>query len=433
MRMIDIIELKKNKQALTSEQMHYVIDGYCKGSIPDYQMSAFLMTIYFNGLTDLEVMDLTREMIASGKVIDLSAINGIVVDKHSTGGVGDKTTLVLAPLVAACDVFVAKMSGRGLGHTGGTIDKLESIDGFDVNLKEDEFIEQVNKIHLALIGQSEQLALADKKIYALRDVTGSVDCMELIASSIMSKKIASGSDAILLDVKYGNGAFMKNIDEAKRLGKMMIAIGQHFNKDTRVIISSMQQPLGLAIGNSLEVKEAIATLKGEGPADLLSLCMKMASIMLIQAKRCQNEQEAMKLLKNVLDNGLALAKFKEMVKFQHGNVLMIDNPDLFKKAKLVKPIIACDDGYVKYIDAKGLGNVVMKLGGGRQKKDDPIDHSVGIVLNKKIGDYCQKGDILAYVHANDVFDDELLIEVIEAYQIVDSFVEKVILIDQILV
>lgn len=433
MRMVDLIELKKNKHSLTEKQMHFIIDGYCRGLIPDYQMSAFLMTVCFNGLSKNEIIYLTKEMINSGEIIDLSAIKGIKVDKHSTGGVGDKTSLIIGPLVAACNVPVAKMSGRGLGHTGGTLDKLESIPGFEIHLSKEDFIKQVNEINLAIIGQSENLVLADQKIYALRDVSATVDCMALIASSIMSKKIAAGSDAILLDVKYGNGAFMKTVDEAKILAKTMQEIGEYFNKDVCITISNMNQPLGKAIGNTLEVIEAIKTLKGDGPEDLLELCLKSASLMLIQAKRCNDETEALKLLQDVLKKGLALEKFKEMVKYQHGDFRYIENPDLFELAKFILPVKTKKTGYIKALDAKALGIASMKLGGGRQTKEDPIDHSVGIVLNKKIGDKCNDGDILAYLYTNQKNVGAIVDEVISAYQIVDFFVDKPILIDEILV
>lgn len=433
MRMVDLIELKKNKHSLTEKQMHFIIDGYCRGLIPDYQMSAFLMTVCFNGLSKNEIIYLTKEMINSGEIIDLSAIKGIKVDKHSTGGVGDKTSLIIGPLVAACNVPVAKMSGRGLGHTGGTLDKLESIPGFEIHLSKEDFINQVNEINLAIIGQSENLVLADQKIYALRDVSATVDCMALIASSIMSKKIAAGSDAILLDVKYGNGAFMKTVDEAKILAKTMQEIGEYFNKDVCITISNMNQPLGKAIGNTLEVIEAIKTLKGDGPEDLLELCLKSASLMLIQAKRCNDETEALKLLQDVLKKGLALEKFKEMVKYQHGDFRYIENPDLFELAKFILPVKTKKTGYIKALDAKVLGIASMKLGGGRQTKEDPIDHSVGIVLNKKIGDKCNDGDILAYLYTNQKNVAAIVDEVISAYQIVDFFVDKPILIDEILV
>ena len=361
------------------------------------------------------------------------AIAGVKVDKHSTGGVGDKTSLVLGPMVAACGVKVAKMSGRGLGHTGGTLDKLESIPGLQIQISKDDFIKQVNEIGIAIIGQSATLVPADQKMYALRDVTATVDCIPLIASSIMSKKLASGSDTILLDVKYGEGAFMQTKEEAKRLAQTMIEIGQHLGKDTRAAISNMNQPLGKAIGNSLEVIEAIDTLNGSGPEDLLNLCLEAGSHMLVQAKKCKNEESALKMLKRVIDTGQALDKFKEMVKYQHGNDEYIGNPELFTKAKLIIEVKAKQAGYIQTLEAKTLGIVSMKLGGGRQTKDDVIDHSVGIILNKKVGDQCKVGEVLAYIHANNEVSDELINELYGAYKIVDFFVEKPILIDEILV
>lgn len=433
MRMVDLIELKKNKQVLTKEQIHFIIEGYCNQRIPDYQMSALLMAICFNGLTKQETALLTDEMIHSGEVIDLTAIEGIKVDKHSTGGVGDKTSLVLGPMVAACGVKVAKMSGRGLGHTGGTLDKLESIPGFNIKVNKEDFVKQVNEIGIAIIGQSTNLVPADQKMYALRDVTATVDCTALIASSIMSKKLASGSDTILLDVKYGKGAFMKTKEEARNLAYTMIEIGQHLGKDTRAAISDMNQPLGNAIGNSLEVIEAINTLKGKGPKDLLDLCLEAGSHMLVQAKRCQSEIEALQLLKQVIADGSALNKLKEMVYYQHGNIDVIDNPKLFKQAKIILPVKVKKEGYIKELEAKALGIISMKLGGGRLTKDDTIDHSAGIILNKKIGDYCNSEDVLAYLYTDKEIGHELIEEFYSAYQIVDFFVEKPTLIDEILV
>lgn len=433
MRMVDLIELKKNNHELTKEQIHFIIKGYNDGNIPDYQMSAFLMAICFNELSKHETAILTDEMLHSGEIIDLSEIAGVKVDKHSTGGVGDKTSLVLGPMVAACGVKVAKMSGRGLGHTGGTLDKLESIPGLQIQISKDDFIKQVNEIGIAIIGQSATLVPADQKMYALRDVTATVDCIPLIASSIMSKKLASGSDTILLDVKYGEGAFMQTKEEAKRLAQTMIEIGQHLGKDTRAAISNMNQPLGKAIGNSLEVIEAIDTLNGSGPEDLLNLCLEAGSHMLVQAKKCKNEESALKMLKRVIDTGQALDKFKEMVKYQHGNDEYIGNPELFTKAKLIIEVKAKQAGYIQTLEAKTLGIVSMKLGGGRQTKDDVIDHSVGIILNKKVGDQCKVGEVLAYIHANNEVSDELINELYGAYKIVDFFVEKPILIDEILV
>lgn len=433
MRMVDLIELKKNGHELNRGQLHFIIKGYTDGMIPDYQMSAFLMTICFNGLNKEETAIFTDEMLHSGEIIDLSAIKGMKVDKHSTGGVGDKTSLVLGPMVAACGVKVAKMSGRGLGHTGGTVDKLQSIPNMCMQIGKDDFIRQVNDIGLAIIGQSADLVPADQKIYALRDVSATVDCTALIASSIMAKKLASGSDAILLDVKYGEGAFMKTKEDAIILAKTMIEIGKRLNKDTRATISNMNQPLGNAIGNSLEVIEAINTLKGEGPADLMDLCLEAGSHMLVQAKRCDNEIEGVKLLKQVIKDGSALKKLKEMVIYQHGKGEYIDNPGLFEQAKIILPIKAINEGYIQNLNAKRLGIISMKLGGGRLTKEDIIDYRVGIILNKKIGDYCKKGDILGYLYANHEVDQELIDEFYDAYKIVDYFVKKPIQIDEILV
>ena len=433
MRMVDLIELKKQNKELTDQQIHYIVSGYTDGSIPDYQMSAFLMAVCFNGLSKRETATLTIEMTNSGDVIDLSQIKGIKVDKHSTGGVGDKTSLVLGPIVAACNVNVAKMSGRGLGHTGGTLDKLESIPGFNIQVEKDDFIKQVNDIKLAIIGQSASLVPADKKMYALRDVTGTVSCVPLIASSIMSKKIASGADAILLDVKYGEGAFMKNIHDAKILAKTMIDIGKHLGRDTRATISNMNQPLGNAIGNSLEVIEAINTLNGNGPSDLLELCLQAGSNMLVQAKVVDDENIAYQMLKKTIDDGSALNKLKEMVKYQGGDTSYIDNPDKFPKAKYITPIYPKTDGYVKRVEADSLGIVSMKLGGGRLTKDDDIDHSVGLILNKKIGDYIELDEPLLYVHSNQELTPELIKEIHDSYQIVSSKIEKPVLIDEILV
>lgn len=433
MRMVDIIELKKQGHTLTKEQIHYVVAGYTSGSIPDYQMSALLMAICFQGLDKEETAALTMEMTNSGDVIDLQAIAGIKVDKHSTGGVGDKTSLVLGPIVAACGAKVAKMSGRGLGHTGGTLDKLESIPGLQIQIEKEDFIKQVNDIGIAIIGQTASLVPADRKMYALRDVTGTVSCIPLIASSIMSKKIASGSDAILLDVKYGEGAFMKTKEEANVLARTMIEIGNHLGRDTRATISNMNQPLGNAIGNSLEVIEAIETLQGNGPEDLKELCLQAGSHMLMQAKLADSLEEAHRHLEIVIENGKALEKFKEMVTYQHGDASYVDNTDAFAKAKYIQPIVAPTKGYVKELEADTLGIVSMKLGGGRLTKDDDIDHSVGIVLNKKIGDIVEQGEPLLYIHANQTVSQEIIDEVLGAYVIVDSKIEKPVLIEEILV
>jgi len=432
MRMVDLIELKKNNGEFNKEQIQFIIDGYVNEKIPDYQVSALLMAICFNGLTAKETALLTQAMEYSGDIIDLSMIEGVKVDKHSTGGVGDKTSLVLGPIVAACGGKVAKMSGRGLGHTGGTLDKLESIPGFNIYKEKDEFIKQVNEIGLAIIGQTASLVPADKKLYALRDVTATVSCIPLIASSIMSKKLASGADTILLDVKYGKGAFMQTKEDAKVLAKTMIEIGKHCGKDTRATISNMNQPLGNAIGNSLEVIEAIHTLKGKGPKDLEELCLKAGSTMLVQAKLYENEDSAYKALKEVMYNGQGLKKLKEMVKAQGGNVSYIENIDNFEKANVMIDLTSKQTGYIKTLEAKALGVVAMKLGGGRMTKDEDIDHRVGLVLNKKIGDYVVSGEPLLKIYARDKVSDELLEELYHAYEIVDEKVDRPVLIEEIL-
>ncbi|MEG0684118.1 MAG: pyrimidine-nucleoside phosphorylase [Coprobacillus sp.] len=432
MRMVDLIEKKKDGLEHTDEEIHFIIDGYTNERIPDYQMSAWMMAVCFQGLNKHETATLTKEMMHSGDIIDLSQIHGIKVDKHSTGGVGDKTSLVLGPIVAACGVPVAKMSGRGLGHTGGTLDKLEAIPGLQIMVEEADFIKQVNDIHLAIIGQSAHLDPADKKMYALRDVTGTVACIPLIASSIMSKKLAAGSDAILLDVKYGDGAFMKTKEDAKELAHTMIEIGESLGKDTRAAISDMSQPLGNAIGNSLEVREAINTLNGNGPADLLELCLQAGSHMLIQAKKATSEIQARKMLQEAIDSKKALNVLADMVKAQHGDSAFIKHPELFEKAKEVIEVRSSVNGYVKNLEALALGIVSMKLGGGRQTTDDVIDHSVGLILNKKIGDSVKKDDILVYVHTNTGLSDELKQDILSAYHIQDDFVPKPVLIDEVL-
>lgn len=432
MRMVDLIELKKNNEELNQEQIQFIIDGYVNDVIPDYQVSALLMAICFNGLTLKETVLLTQAMELSGDVIDLSMIDGVKVDKHSTGGVGDKTSLVLGPIVAACGGKVAKMSGRGLGHTGGTLDKLESIPGFHVFKDKDEFIKQVNEIGLAIIGQTDSLVPADKKLYALRDVTATVSCISLIASSIMSKKLASGADTILLDVKYGNGAFMQTKEEAKKLATVMIEIGKRCGKDTRVALSNMNQPLGMAIGNSLEVIEAINTLNGKGPKDLEELCLQLGSTMLVQAKLYEDENKAYQDLKKVMYNGQGLEKLKQMVKAQGGDVSYIENIDKFKKANVMIELSSRQTGYIQTLEAKSLGVVTMKLGGGRMTKDENIDHSVGLVLNKKIGDYVKIGEPLLQIHAHQKVSDELIEELYHAYRIVDEKVGRPVFIEEIL-
>ena len=416
MRMVDLIEKKKDGFKHTPEEIHFIVAGYTKGDIPDYQMSAWLMAVCFQGLDKEETAILTKEMMHSGDVIDLSRIQGIKVDKHSTGGVGDKTSLVLGPIVAACGVPVAKMSGRGLGHTGGTLDKLESIPGLHIMIDEEDFVKQVNDCGLAIIGQSGHLDPADKKMYALRDVTATVSCIPLIASSIMSKKLAAGSDAILLDVKYGDGAFMNTIEEAKELARTMIEIGDSLGKDTRATISNMSQPLGYAIGNSLEVKEAIDTLNGHGPEDLLELCLQAGSHMLIQAQKTDSLITARKMLEDAIESKKALRTLCAMVKAQGGDDAFIRHPEMFPKAKEVIPVYSQITGYVKDLKAKPLGIVSMKLGGGRETTDDEIDYSVGLILHKKIGDFVKKGDVLVEVHTNTGLSKELQKDILDAYE-----------------
>lgn len=432
MRMVDLIEKKKDGFKHTPEEIHFIVAGYTKGDIPDYQMSAWLMAVCFQGLDKEETAILTKEMMHSGDVIDLSGIQGIKVDKHSTGGVGDKTSLVLGPIVAACGVPVAKMSGRGLGHTGGTLDKLESIPGLHIMIDEEDFVKQVNDCGLAIIGQSGHLDPADKKMYALRDVTATVSCIPLIASSIMSKKLAAGSDAILLDVKYGDGAFMNTIEDAKELARTMIDIGDSLGKDTRATISNMSQPLGYAIGNSLEVKEAIDTLNGHGPEDLLELCLQAGSHMLIQAQKTDSLITARKMLEDTIESKKALRTLCAMVKAQGGDDAYIRHPEMFSKAKDVIPVYSQKTGYVKDLKAKPLGIVSMKLGGGREKTDDEIDYSVGLVLHKKIGDFVKKGEVLVEVHTNTGLSQELENEIFNAYDFSDEFVGKPQLIDEVL-
>lgn len=400
MRMVDIIEKKRNGNVLTDKEISFFINGYINEEIPEYQVSALLMAIYFKGMNKEEIASLTNYMLHSGDVIDLTKINGIKVDKHSTGGVGDKTSLVLGPLVSSCGAKLAKMSGRGLGHTGGTLDKMESIPGMTIGIEGDRFIKQVNDIGMAIVGQTGQLVPADKKLYALRDVTATVESIPLIASSIMSKKLASGSDTILLDVKVGSGAFMKNLDSARELAKTMVEIGDSFNKDTRAMLTDMDQPLGLAVGNILEVIEAVNTLKGNGPKDFVELCMSAAKIMLVQAKIVKNEEEAEKMLLEKINSGQAFEKLKEFIAAQGGDVSYIEDVSKFPKSEIIEPIYSNVEGYINKIDALGIGTYAMKLGAGREVLTDIIDYTAGIVLSKKIGDYVNKGEVLCYIHTN---------------------------------
>ena len=400
MRMYDLIMKKRNKEELSKDEIDYMIQGYTKGEIPDYQMSAFLMAVYFNKMTDKETVDLTMAMANSGDILDLSAIEGVKVDKHSTGGVGDKTSLVVGPMVAALGVPIAKMSGRGLGHTGGTIDKLESFPGFSTSMSEAQFIKNVNSIKIAITGQTGNLAPADKKLYALRDVTATVDNLSLIASSIMSKKIAAGADVIVLDVKTGSGAFMKKEEDAFALAKEMVKIGDGAGRKTVAIVSDMDQPLGFAVGNALEVIEAIDTLNGKGPSELLELCVILGTYMLIGTKTATSEAQARKMLLETIENKTALNKLAEFVEAQGGDKAAVFNTDLLPKASIVEEIISSEEGYVEHIESEEIGIVSMLLGGGRETKESKIDLAVGLVLHKKVGDKVEKGDSIATIYAN---------------------------------
>ncbi len=413
MFMNEIILKKRHKEVLNEDEITFFIQEYTKGNIPDYQASALLMAIVLNGMNAHETSLLTKAMMHSGDIIDLSKIAGIKVDKHSTGGVGDKTSLVLGPLVAACGVKVAKMSGRGLGHTGGTLDKMEAIPGMKVQLSIDQFIQQVNKIGIAIIGQSSTLVPADKKLYALRDVTGTVDSIALISSSIMSKKLATGSDCILLDVKFGSGAFFEDPQDAKKLAQAMVNIGKNMHRDTRAILTNMDQPLGLAIGNALEIQEVIATLNGQGPEDLVELCLQAGTIMLKQAKVVNDDKEAYKMLQGKIADGSALKKLQELVIAQGGDVSYITNPTKFPRAKHIVEVHSQSNGYVCAINAHQLGEIAMKIGAGRAKKEDSIDYAAGIIVTKKCGDFVNAGDVIAVFHTN-IHDYSMINEAIQS-------------------
>ncbi|WP_337220560.1 pyrimidine-nucleoside phosphorylase [Staphylococcus epidermidis] len=408
MRMIDIIEKKRDGKSLTKEEIEFFVNGYTHGEVPDYQASSLAMAIFFQDMNDEERAALTMSMVNSGEKIDLSDINGIKVDKHSTGGVGDTTTLVLASLVAAVGVPVAKMSGRGLGHTGGTIDKLESVKGFNVEISEKDFIKLVNDNQVAVIGQSGNLTPADKKLYALRDVTGTVNSIPLIASSIMSKKIAAGADAIVLDVKTGSGAFMKTLDDAEALAHAMVRIGNNVGRNTMAIISDMSQPLGNAIGNALELKEAIATLKGNGPKDLTELVLTLGSQMVVLAEQATSLDEARQMLIDAIKTGKALNKFKTFLSNQGGDDSIVDSPEKLPSAKYQVEFKAKKDGYITEIIANEIGVASMMLGAGRQTKEDVIDLGVGIVLNKKVGEHVEKGENILTIHTNTKEIDDIL-------------------------
>lgn len=425
--MVDVIAKKRDGKALTKEEIEYFVKGYTSGEIPDYQASSLAMAIYFQDMTDDERAHLTMAMVESGDQIDLSEIEGIKVDKHSTGGVGDTTTLVLAPLVAALDVPVAKMSGRGLGHTGGTIDKLEAVEGFHVEITEQDFINLVNKDKVAVIGQSGNLTPADKKLYSLRDVTGTVNSIPLIASSIMSKKIAAGADAIVLDVKTGAGAFMKTIEDSELLAHAMVKIGNNVGRNTMAIISDMSQPLGRAIGNGLEVKEAIETLKGEGPEDLTELVLTLGSQMVVLAKKAETLDEAREKLLEVIQNGKALEKFKVFLENQGGDGSVVEDLSKLPQAQYTFEVKAQESGYVSHIVADEIGVASMLLGAGRATKDDIIDLAVGLVLNKKVGDKVEKGESLVTIYANNKDVEDVESKILENITISDEQVQPTLI------
>ena len=401
MRMVDLIEKKRDGNELSKEEIEYIVTNYTNGKIPDYQVSALLMAIFYQDMTNEEITNLTLAIANSGDVIDLSSLEGRKGEKHSTGGVGDTTTLILAPLVASVGVTVAKMSGRGLGYTGGTLDKLEAIPGFQIELSDEEFVRIVNESKVAVIGQSGNLAPADKKLYALRDVTATVDSLPLIASSIMSKKIAAGADAIVLDVTTGDGAFMKNIEDARRLAKTMTSIGKLANRETVAVISDMSEPLGEAIGNSLEVVEAIETLQGNGPEDLVEMCYALGSQMVVLAGKAKTTDEARMLLQEALESGKALAKFKEMIQNQGGDPAIVEHPERILTARYTMELPAKQSGVVSKIVANELGIAAMMLGAGRKTKEEDLDHAVGLKLHKKIGDTVTKGESLLTIYSND--------------------------------
>ncbi|MBA1397304.1 pyrimidine-nucleoside phosphorylase [Mammaliicoccus sciuri] len=427
MRMVDVIAKKRDGKELTKEEIEFFVKGYTAGDIPDYQASSLAMAIYFQDMTDEERANLTMAMVESGDQIDLSEIEGIKVDKHSTGGVGDTTTLVLAPLVAALDVPVAKMSGRGLGHTGGTIDKLEAVEGFHVEISEQEFIDLVNKDKVAVIGQTGNLTPADKKLYGLRDVTGTVNSIPLIASSIMSKKIAAGADAIVLDVKTGAGAFMKTIEDSELLAHAMVKIGNNVGRNTMAIISDMSQPLGRAIGNGLEVKEAIETLKGEGPEDLTELVLTLGSQMVVLAKKAETLNEAREKLLEVIHNGKALEKFKVFLENQGGDGSVVDDVTKLPQAQYTFEVKAETSGYVSHIVADEIGVASMLLGAGRATKDDIIDLAVGLVLNKKVGDKVEAGESLVTIYANQEDVKDVEAKILENITISDEQVKPTLI------
>ena len=425
MRIYDIIKKKRDNHALTKEEINFFVEKYSKGEIPDYQASALLMAIYLNKMNKEETAYLTEAMMNSGEVIDLSQIKGIKVDKHSTGGVGDKTTIALAPLVAACGAPVAKMSGRGLGHTGGTLDKLEAIPGFSIEMESDKFIDSVNTHKIAVCGQTASIAVADKKMYALRDVTATVDNISLIASSIMCKKLASGADAIVLDVKTGDGAFMKTIDDSFALAKEMVDIGANMNRETIALVTDMDEPLGFAVGNSLEVIEAIETLKGRGPKDFVMLCETLGAYMLVLAKAARDFEDGKEQIRNAISSGSALEKLKEFITNQGGDSRIVDDYNLLPQAKEVLEVKAPKTGYISKIEAEEVGISAMILGAGRETKEDELDLSAGIVLAKKVSDFVNEGETIAYMYYNKLDKiDSAKERFINAYTISDEKVEE---------
>ncbi|NIK77522.1 pyrimidine-nucleoside phosphorylase [Paenibacillus castaneae] len=419
MRSVDIIQKKRDGVELTPSELIFLIDGYTRGDIPDYQLSAWAMAVFFRGMTPRETASLTLAMANSGDQVDLGPISGIKVDKHSTGGVGDKTTMILAPLVASMGIPVAKMSGKGLGHTGGTIDKLESIEGFRTELSRERFMTQVNDIGLSVIGQSENLAPADKKLYALRDVTATVESIPLIASSVMSKKIAAGADAIVLDVKTGSGAFMKTLADAEKLAQAMVDIGTEVGRSTAAVISDMDQPLGFAIGNALEVEEAIDTLKGIGPQDLTELCLTLGAHMVVLGGKSDSYEAAKEQLQERIDSGAALAKFKAFISVQGGNPSIVDDPSMLPHASCIMEVKAEASGYIHAIEAEQLGLAAMHLGAGRVTMDAAIDYAAGLTLRKKIGDAVKAGECLAllHLHEQNELSEEVSRRVFQAFTI----------------
>lgn len=429
MRMVDIIKKKRDGEELTEKEINFFIKNYTNEKIPHYQVSALLMAIYFQGMTYEESAALTMAMVHSGKTIDLSPIHGVKVDKHSTGGVGDSVTLILSPLVASLGIPVPKMSGRGLGHTGGTIDKLESITGFNVELTNDSFIKQVNEKKIAIIGQSAMLAPADKLIYSLRDVTATVDSIPLIASSIMSKKLAAGADKIVLDVKTGHGAFMQSYEEAKQLAETMVKIGENVGKETVAIISNMDEPLGKKVGNALEIKEVIETLAGNGPADLTELCLSLGSEMLVLANKASSTKEARQLLKKQLENKQALETFKTLIKAQGGDEQIVDDVNRLPKAAYKISIEAKQDGIITNLDAQLIGEAALLLGAGRETKDSQIDLSVGITMECKVNDEVKKGDTLFTIHSNQESIDQIKHLLHEAIEYGNKRIEKQLIYD----